>query len=745
MSTQTAMKTAPFAHGDCYKYEWARFVAKRTLEKDLQAVKARILQLPKQPDGSQTGFPGIPISEGISIADLYKKTKELTGGGITPPEPGKFKVGIVGAGVAGLFTGLLLDWLNEKLEGKLQIDYDIIEAADTPRLGGRLFTHKFSEAEHDYYDIGAMRFPDNVIMDRTFRLFQYLGLEKNKRGGLVPYYLGDKNDVCPAYFNDVPTVGNIWNLNDGVVDPYKLNKGLPEDEKIPVELLKTNPSEITSNALKEVIEDVRETMDRLRAAGNKGSDADKSQLWAKLMKMDHMSTRQFFSSVDNGEGFPKGPGFNFNTIEWLECVTAGTALYNQSLTECVMDELDFDEGKKGFWCVDGGAQKIATLMSELVNKRGQRIQFNSQVTAIDANVTKRQEALKNGKSYVPITLKISQTKTKPAARTEDYLAVFNSTTLGALQRMDLKDAGLLWGTKQAIRNLGYDASSKVAIKFKTPWWQLAPFSINKGGVSRTDLPLRVCVYPSYNIESDLNPDWNKEKPSVLLCSYTWGQDALRIGSLITPNSPAGEEQLKKTLLHNLALLHATKDIKYEKLLELLNEQYVTHHGWDWYRDQNASGAFAYFGPGQFSNMWEEIIKPNAFGQLYLIGEAASAHHAWIVGSLESVVRAVYVMLEGLEEANDHPEFTAYRDAMKLLRTDSGEGLPFYPLPREMPKHLDHHEGGAQPASATTFSGLTAFSGESNEGEKKEEHDLSYASGLAMLCQIESIFESFEFK
>lgn len=86
--------------------------------------------------------------------------------------------------------------------------------------------------------------------------------------------------------------------------------------------------------------------------------------------------------------------------------------------------------------------------------------------------------------------------------------------------MDLQNAGLSWGTKQAIRSLNYGASCKVAIKFKTPWWQVAPFSINKGGLSKTDLPLRVCVYPSYNIKSDLNPEWNQHKPSVLLCSYT---------------------------------------------------------------------------------------------------------------------------------------------------------------------------------------------------------------------------------
>ena len=119
----------------------------------------------------------------------------------------------------------------------------------------------------------------------------------------------------------------------------------------------------------------------------------------------------------------------------------------------------------------------------------------------------------------------------------------------------------------SIRALGYGASCKVAIYFKTPWWQLAPYDINRGGVARTDLPLRVCVYPSYNNkDQNLNPDWDPEKPAVLLCSYTWGQDAQRIGSLISKEAPVGEEQLKNVLLHNLALLHTKDDGQYKELL-----------------------------------------------------------------------------------------------------------------------------------------------------------------------------------
>lgn len=174
-------------------------------------------------------------------------------------------------------------------------------------------------------------------------------------------------------------------------------------------------------------------------------------------------------------------------------------------------------------------------------------------------------------------------------------------------------------------------------------------------------------------------------------------------------------------------------MSYDTLLQMLNDQYVTHHAWDWYKDQNTAGAFAYFGPGQFSNMWQEIIKPNAFGQLYLIGEAASAHHDWIVGALESVVRAVYVMLEGLHIAN--PGFTAYREAMELLETDRGE-LPFYPLPLEMPMDMimPHPAEGGQ---------RRAHAGSPGKAVKNEGDSPSYACHLAMLCQIESLFENYQ--
>ena len=69
------------------------------------------------------------------------------------------KVCIVGAGVTGLYIALLLDSLDDP-----ELSYDILEAA--PYAGGRVRTHRFSTAAHDYCDTGAMRFPKIPFMER---------------------------------------------------------------------------------------------------------------------------------------------------------------------------------------------------------------------------------------------------------------------------------------------------------------------------------------------------------------------------------------------------------------------------------------------------------------------------------------------------------------------------------------------------------------------------------------------------
>ncbi|RWS20979.1 hypothetical protein B4U80_14199 [Leptotrombidium deliense] len=61
-------------------------------------------------------------------------------------------VGIVGAGITGLYSAILLN--------ELGIKYEILEASN--RTGGRFYTwyyDNYNGANYNYVEIGAMRFP----------------------------------------------------------------------------------------------------------------------------------------------------------------------------------------------------------------------------------------------------------------------------------------------------------------------------------------------------------------------------------------------------------------------------------------------------------------------------------------------------------------------------------------------------------------------------------------------------------
>lgn len=62
-------------------------------------------------------------------------------------------------------------------------------------------------------------------------------------------------------------------------------------------------------------------------------------------------------------------------------------------------------------------------------------------------------------------------------------------------------------------------------------------------------------------------------------------------------------------------------------------------------DDYSSGAFALFGPGQFRALYPHLIRPQADSRFHIVGEAASANQAWIVGSIESAYRGVWMVLE----------------------------------------------------------------------------------------------------
>jgi len=148
--------------------QWASEHATRGLKEllnpkianSLDPLEPALFPFPFSPDGPLPDLPKpLPSSPCYNDSSTIKKPK----------------VAIIGAGAAGLFTAMILDYLNndETLKKKgFNVSYEIFEAAGKDRLGGRLFTYNFvpysrnPAGPHDYYDVGAMRFPDNKVMTR---------------------------------------------------------------------------------------------------------------------------------------------------------------------------------------------------------------------------------------------------------------------------------------------------------------------------------------------------------------------------------------------------------------------------------------------------------------------------------------------------------------------------------------------------------------------------------------------------
>ncbi len=162
--------------------------------------------------------------------------------------------------------------------------------------------------------------------------------------------------------------------------------------------------------------------------------------------------------------------------------------------------------------------------------------------------------------------------------------------------------------QKAIRQLHYDASTKIFIQTRRRFWEQDENIF--GGGTITDLAIRNLYYPEHGRETGRG---------VLLASYTWADDAERWASL----SP--RDRLEQAI-ENVAQIHPQ-----------ILDTYEGGASWSWHDDPFAGGAFAMFEPGQQSRLYADIIRPE--GRIHFAGEHASLAHAWIQGSIESALRA----------------------------------------------------------------------------------------------------------
>ncbi|SPO07083.1 uncharacterized protein DNG_09777 [Cephalotrichum gorgonifer] len=510
----------------------------------------------------------------------------------SPQEAHNLTVGIIGGGAAGLYAALLLE--------SLDIDYEILESSE--RIGGRIFTHRFNptawEASepgqpdyYDYYDAGAMRFPGMEWMDRIIG-------EKNN--SLVSYINSkvqpkDQVNLIPYYFQ----ANNTFRLFNDIL---AYNQENPSAETF--EVLVSDGGTIEDDAFAALSPgDVFH--DEVEALINALTE-DFDTGFQLLMQYDSVSVRQYLLQQ----------GYSHQQVDWIETIADATTHYDTfALSEAVMEQWIFHQSPLDSWtCVEGGMDRIVNGM---VKTLARQVETGKRVTAIKSADEGALTVVINGEEE----------------RTYDH--VISTVPLGSLQVIDLTELDLAYRKKVAIRKLQYDPAGKIGIKFKTRWWETLQSGTFQGGQSFSDLPIRRCVYPSYGLDI---PD----APGTMIASYTWGQDSARLGAYYTED--ASRERIIDITIRNLAAMH---NVTYEFLLS----EYVDAHLWNWYEGEDAVGAFALFGPGEYSTVLPALMAPGAHGRLHFAGEALSSGHGWIIGAVNSAYRTVAETL-AVEQLDD---------------------------------------------------------------------------------------------
>jgi monoamine oxidase len=171
---------------------------------------------------------------------------------------------------------------------------------------------------------------------------------------------------------------------------------------------------------------------------------------------------------------------------------------------------------------------------------------------------------------------------------------------------------------RAISTMNYQPSCKIALHYKTRFWEhINPPII--GGCGSTDIPgVGSICYPAYAINSTL--------PGVILASYISGPLAISMGSLST---------LDHVSLIQRAMIEVHGPIA--------SSQYTGNYERQcWEVDEHQAGAWAAPTVGQ-QDLYLPAYYQTEFKTVF-IGEHTSYTHAWIYSALDSAVRGTTQVL-----------------------------------------------------------------------------------------------------
>ncbi|KXX80989.1 putative L-amino-acid oxidase YobN [Madurella mycetomatis] len=248
---------------------------------------------------------------------------------------GSLNVGIVGGGIAGLYTALYLQSKGHRVH--------IFEG--TERIGGRVHTHYFTPENNQYYEAGAMRVPFHKFQEIFFQLVDYVNdrVPVEKQVELIDYRLAADGNL--VYINGIRPQGAASNTTPAAVDW----PGIPEGYQ----------HRTAHQLLTEAVDDL---IHELKVALN-----FESAFWDIVMRYDQYTFRAYCINVK---------GWNNALVDFVETMMSQTNQFNLSVPELVMQTLDFNVVQ---WkTIHDGMSRLPEAMAHLVGL--DNITFGARVT-----------------------------------------------------------------------------------------------------------------------------------------------------------------------------------------------------------------------------------------------------------------------------------------------------------------------------------------------------------------------------
>ncbi|KAG2220627.1 hypothetical protein INT45_014057 [Circinella minor] len=497
----------------------------------------------------------------------------------------KKKIGIIGAGAAGLFTAYLLEQCGFT-------NYEILEANN--RIGGRIQTVFFNNYNNNssstttpYQELGAMRIPhtfkhkdkilplkDQAVIFQLVEELNQFNDNQRRRQEYQIEFVPWKQSTDKLENGQVPTKGDI---------KKKFNSNIPPGDPLNLAYEINN---VTNHFL--------------------------NNEWMNAMATDlyetYMNTYIYIS--------------NLNATEYY----LGSSRYPEIWTN--MYDVFFHE-KTFEWCtIRGGMSRFPNAFLPML---GNKIRYNTKVSKIEFI---QQQENKNGNNAVgkeKLNEMVVSVQWKDHPLDQFYQHEFFENVIISVPFILLRTwhlpQELPYTLKRAIQNLEHGDSCKVILEFKTPFWQYYEKPI-LGGCDSTDLFVGLVCYPTI-ITSSSNVDDKKqqEEPGLLIASYA--------NDKRTRTSFMSEEEHIGRVLEDIQELHGHT---------IVQEQYTGRYARKcWNLDSFAGAAWADPSAGQRQLFISSYLKDYTQG-LVFIGEHTDIKQSWISSALHSAIRGVTMIL-----------------------------------------------------------------------------------------------------